>query len=35
MAASLFWGGGIKMLKDQGEKDPANIFVGVSSRLES
>lgn len=35
VAARLFWGGGIKMLQDQGEKDPANIFAGISSRLES
>ena len=35
MAASFFWGGGIKLLRYQGEKDPANIFAGVSSGSES
>lgn len=35
VAASLFWSGGVQMLKDQGEKDPANVFAGISSRLES
>lgn len=35
MGTSLFLGGGIKTLKDQAEKDPANIFGWFSSRLES
>lgn len=33
VVAGLVWAVGIKMLQDQGENDPANIFVRISCRI--